>query len=177
MNQRNIVYGIVLLMLLGVMQGCKKPENSENNSGSGTKETAVDNQIQTGAVCPEASNPAPDKKEMPAVNKIQPDIGKKTIKKKEGLKVAFIELGSVGCVPCDMMKPVMKSIEEKYKGQVEVIFYNVKTEEGYPYAGKYGIRAIPTQVFLDKDKKEFFRHEGFFPEEEIVKILKTQGVK
>jgi len=32
--------------------------------------------------------------------------------------------------------------------------------------------AIPTQVFLDENGKEFFRHEGFFPEEKI-----TKGVK
>jgi len=58
-----------------------------------------------------------------------------------------------------------------------VIFYDVWTEEQQPYAQKYGIRLIPTQVFLDKDGKEFFRHEGFFPEDEIHKLLQGKGVK
>ena len=44
-------------------------------------------------------------------------------------------------------------------------------------AEKYKIRVIPTQVFLDKNGKEFFRHEGYFPFEEIEKKLKAQGVK
>jgi thioredoxin 1 len=30
---------------------------------------------------------------------------------------------------------------------------------------------MPTQVFLDKDGKEFFRHEGFYPKADIEKML------
>lgn len=91
-------------------------------------------------------------------------------------KVTFIELGSIRCIPCQQMQPVMKSIEEKYAGQVKVVFYDVWTEEGRPYADKYAIQVIPTQVFLDKNGKEFYRHQGFFPEEELIEILKTKGV-
>jgi len=91
--------------------------------------------------------------------------------------VTFVELGSVNCVPCKMMQPVMKDIESKYKGQVKVIFYDVWKEENRLYAEKYKIRAIPTQVFLDKNGREFFRHEGFYPTEEIVKVLSKQGIK
>jgi thioredoxin 1 len=92
-------------------------------------------------------------------------------------KVTFIELGSVRCVPCRQMQPIMKFIEEKYSSQVKVIFYDVWTESGKPMADKYNVQAIPTQVFLDANGKEFSRHEGFFPEEELVKILQTKGVK
>jgi len=92
-------------------------------------------------------------------------------------KVTFIELGSVRCIPCRMMQPIMEDIKKEYKGQVEVIFYDVWTEEGRPYAMKYGIRVIPTQIFLDSTGKEYFRHEGYFPKEELVEILKTKGVK
>jgi thioredoxin 1 len=31
-------------------------------------------------------------------------------------------------------------------------------------------------VFLDAEGKEFFRHEGYYPKDEIVKLLKTKGV-
>ena len=41
----------------------------------------------------------------------------------------------------------------------------------------FSIDAIPTQVFLDKDGKEFFRHVGFFAEEELVKVLQQKGVE
>ena len=92
-------------------------------------------------------------------------------------KVIFIELGSVNCIPCKQMQPVMKSIEEKYGEQVKVIFYDVWKADQKQYAQKYGIRLIPTQVFLDKEGKEFHRHEGFYPESEIEKLLQAQGLK
>lgn len=91
-------------------------------------------------------------------------------------KVTFIELGSVRCIPCQKMQPVMKSIDKKYGDKVNVVFHDVWTEAGAPFAKKYGIEAIPTQVFLDENGKEFFRHEGFFPEEDLIKILNTKGI-
>lgn len=91
--------------------------------------------------------------------------------------VTFIELGSVRCIPCQKMQPIMKSIEEKYGAQVKVVFHDVWTEEGRPFADQYAIEVIPTQVFLDKDGKEFFRHQGFFEETELIKVLETKGVQ
>jgi len=91
-------------------------------------------------------------------------------------KVTFVELGSVKCIPCKMMQPVMKAIEEEYGTEVDVVFHDVWTADGEPYGRKYGIRVIPTQVFLDAEGKEFFRHEGYYPKDEIVKMLKSRGV-
>jgi len=91
-------------------------------------------------------------------------------------KVTFIELGSVRCIPCQKMQSVMKSVEKKYGSQVKVVFHDVWTPDGKPFGKQYSIEAIPTQVFLDKDGKEFFRHIGFFPEEELIKILQSKGV-
>ncbi|HCY75625.1 MAG TPA: thioredoxin [Ignavibacteriales bacterium] len=91
-------------------------------------------------------------------------------------KVTFVELGSVNCIPCKQMQPIMKSIEEKYGEQVKVIFYDVWKEDQKKYAQQYGIKLIPTQVFLDANGKEFHRHEGFYPEAEIDKILQGKGL-
>ena len=91
-------------------------------------------------------------------------------------KVTFVELGSVNCIPCKQMQPIMKSIEEKYGEQVKVVFYDVWKEDQKKYAQQYGIKLIPTQVFLDANGKEFHRHEGFYPEAEIDKILQGKGL-
>ena len=92
-------------------------------------------------------------------------------------KVTFIELGSVRCIPCKQMQSIMKSIEAKYGNEVKIEFYDVWTESGKPFGVKYGIESIPTQVFLDETGKEYFRHVGFFPEEDLVKVLEQMGVK
>lgn len=90
--------------------------------------------------------------------------------------VTFIELGSVRCIPCQKMQPVMKAVEEKYGDQVKVIFYDVWTPKGKEDAKQFEFDGIPTQIFLDKNGKEYSRHVGFFPEDELVKVLKQQGV-
>lgn len=95
----------------------------------------------------------------------------------EETKVTFIELGSVNCVPCRMMQSVMKQVEQKYPGQVKVVFHDVWTPQGQPYGSQYKIVGIPTQVFLDKDGKEYARHVGFFDFASLEKVLKQGGVK
>lgn len=75
------------------------------------------------------------------------------------------------------MQPILEDVRDRYGTQVNVVFYDVWTKEGQPYAQKYGIRVIPTQVFLDREGKEFFRHEGFFPAEELLKVLEKGGVR
>src|SRR3990172_5291264 len=74
--------------------------------------------------------------------------------KKEG-KAVMLELGSVGCKPCEEMKPVMEKLRTNYKGKLEVIFVDVRRdrEDGR----KFGVAIIPTQVFLDKNGKKFHR--------------------
>jgi thioredoxin 1 len=97
--------------------------------------------------------------------------------KNEKPLVTFVELGSVKCIPCRQMQPVMKAIEQKYGDQVKVVFHDVWTDGGRSSAEKYDIRLIPTQVFLDAKGREFFRHEGFYPEKEIHKLLQKRGLK
>lgn len=91
--------------------------------------------------------------------------------------VTFIELGSVNCIPCKAMQPVMKSVEEKYGAQIRIIFYDVWKPEQAGFGKQYNIRLIPTQVFLDANGKELMRHEGFFPEKDINAFLQSKGLK
>jgi thioredoxin 1 len=91
--------------------------------------------------------------------------------------ITFIELGSVNCIPCKKMQPVMKSIEKKYGSQIEVIFYDVWKDEFKSKVEEYKIKLIPTQVFLDQNGKEIDRHEGFYPEEQMDKFLQSKGLK
>ena len=89
-------------------------------------------------------------------------------------KVTFIELGADKCIPCKAMQPVMREIAKEYKGTIQVVFYDVwKTPK---YAKDYGIQMIPTQVFIDKNGEEIFRHVGFYPKEDIIKMLKEKGI-
>ena len=93
--------------------------------------------------------------------------------KKEG-KIVMLELGSVGCIPCEQMKPVMKKLSGNYKDSLEVIFVDVRKDRDM--AKKFRVFAIPTQVFLDKTGKEFHRHMGYYSYDEIEAMLKKAGL-
>ena len=97
--------------------------------------------------------------------------------KNVNILVTFIEIGAAKCIPCKAMQPIMKAVAEEYKEQVKVVFHDVWTPKGKEDGMKYNIRIIPTQVFLDKNGKEYYRHEGFFPKDEVVRVIKMQGVK
>jgi len=89
-------------------------------------------------------------------------------------KITFIELGADRCIPCKAMQPIMKEIAEAYADRVQVVFYDVWKDPAP--ARKYGIQLIPTQVFIDQKGSEVFRHVGLFPKEEILALLKKNGV-
>ncbi len=97
---------------------------------------------------------------------------KNTGKSKPKPLLTFVELGSVNCIPCKMMKPVMEAVQKEYGDKIEVLFHDVNKDR--QKSAEYKIRVIPTQVFLDAKGKEFFRHEGFFPQEELMKIVDKQ---
>ena len=93
--------------------------------------------------------------------------------KKDG-KVVMLELGSVGCIPCEQMKPVMEKLRSGYNDKLEVYFVDVRKDNAT--GRRFGAHVIPTQVFLDKTGMEFHRHVGFYAYDEITTVLRKAGL-
>ena len=89
-------------------------------------------------------------------------------------KIVKLELGSVGCIPCEQMRPVMSKLSSTYKDKLEVIFVDVRKDT--EPARRFRVFSIPTQVFLDRNGKEFHRHVGYYDYESIVPVLKKAGI-
>jgi thioredoxin 1 len=77
----------------------------------------------------------------------------------------LLDLGSDTCTPCRMMVPELAAISQEYTGVVNVRFIDVN--ENPDAAQSYGINLIPTQIILDSDGTELFRHEGFMSREDM----------
>lgn len=88
--------------------------------------------------------------------------------------VTMVDLGAGSCIPCKMMAPILEKLEKSYKGKAEIIFIDLRYDR--EKAKQFQIRAIPTQIFFDKEGKEVARHEGFMPENAMVDQLKKMGV-
>ena len=90
-------------------------------------------------------------------------------------KPTVIDLGARTCIPCKKMAPILEGLAKEYQGKANVLFIDV--HEDSAAADRFRVRMIPTQVFFDAKGKEVKRHIGFMDKAEIVKELKTAGLK
>jgi thioredoxin 1 len=89
-------------------------------------------------------------------------------------QVTMIDLGATECIPCKMMAPIIAELKIEYAGRADIIFIDVWKNPDQ--AKKYGIRAIPTQIFYDAGGKEVHRNVGFMDKKRIVDVLTRLGV-
>lgn len=89
--------------------------------------------------------------------------------------VTMVDLGADQCVPCKMMAPILEKLKKGYEGKAAIIFIDVwkNTDQ----ARRFGIRAIPTQIFYDATGREIGRHVGFMSEKDIIDQLTKMGVR
>lgn len=86
----------------------------------------------------------------------------------------LIDLGSKHCIPCKKMAPILDSLTIIYQGKAEIIFIDIKKDK--QAARDYSITMIPTQVFIDIEGNEVYRHIGFFPADSITARFEAMGV-
>lgn len=84
----------------------------------------------------------------------------------------FLEFGATGCSACRQMEAVMETIRTRYPNRVQVVFVHVGRKENQDLVDYYGIATIPTQVLLDREGKEYYRHTGYLPADELIPHLR-----
>ena len=86
----------------------------------------------------------------------------------------LIDLGADKCIPCKMMAPILEELRHEYAGvfAVEIIDVWKNPDE----VKRFGLKGIPTQVFLDGTGQELYRHMGFLSREDILRKWKELGV-
>jgi len=87
----------------------------------------------------------------------------------------LLQLGSHRCRPCRQMTPILDELEAKYARKFRTTYIDVGKNRAA--ASKYGVRAIPTQIFYDENGREVFRHVGFYSKKDILAVWKELGVK
>jgi len=89
--------------------------------------------------------------------------------------VTMVDLGAKKCIPCKMMAPIIEQLEKEYEGRAAIVFIDVWENPDVP--PRFGLKAIPTQIFYDAQGQEVFRHEGFFDKKSIIAVLTKLGVQ
>ena len=86
----------------------------------------------------------------------------------EGDKPAIIDFYADWCGPCKMIAPILEQISEEYEGKVDV--YKIDTEAEQELAAAFGIRSIPSLLFVPKDEMPQMAN-GALPKQELERII------
>ena len=72
------------------------------------------------------------------------------------------------CAPCKMVAPILEELAEEYKGKVNI--YKIDTEAEQELAAVFGIRSIPSILFVPKNDKPQMA-AGALPKESFVQAI------
>ena len=64
----------------------------------------------------------------------------------EGEKPCIIDFYADWCGPCKMVAPILEELSKDYEGKMDI--YKVNTEEEQELASVFGIRSIPSFLFV-----------------------------
>ena len=69
----------------------------------------------------------------------------------KGDKPCIIDFYADWCQPCKMLSPILDDLSKEYHGRVD--FYKVDTELEQKVSGAFGVRSIPTMLFIPMNEK------------------------
>ncbi|MCF8069820.1 MAG: thioredoxin family protein [Desulfobacterales bacterium] len=82
--------------------------------------------------------------------------------------ITLIDFNAPWCAPCRSQEPIIKKLEEKYRGRASIAEVNI--DEHRELAARFGIQGIPTLVIF-KNSKELQRFVGLQAESVLADAL------
>ena len=83
-------------------------------------------------------------------------------------KLVVVDLSAEWCGPCRMVGPIIDELSTEYTGKVN--FYKVNVDDEQELAGIFGIRSIPSMLFVPKEGKPKMSI-GALPKEALVEAI------
>ena len=94
---------------------------------------------------------------------------KNTDWKFEGDKPAIIDFYADWCGPCKMVAPILEELSVEYDGKLNI--YKIDTESEQELASVFGIKSIPSLLFIPKDAQPQMA-QGALPKDSFKKAFK-----
>ncbi len=86
----------------------------------------------------------------------------------EGDRPCIIDFYADWCAPCRALTPVLEELSQEYEGKVDI--YKIDTEAEQELAGMFGIRSIPSILFVPQDGQPQMA-TGALPKETLKKAI------
>jgi len=87
----------------------------------------------------------------------------------EGSKPCMIDFYADWCQPCKMVTPILEELQKEYDGKVDI--YKVDTEDQQELAAMFGIRSIPSLLFVPVEGQPQMA-QGALPKDTFKKAIK-----
>ena len=91
-----------------------------------------------------------------------------------GERPCIIDFYADWCGPCKAVAPVLQKLSEEYTGKVD--FYKVDTEDQQELAAMFGIRSIPSLLFVPMDEQPQMA-AGALPREAFIDAINNVLLK
>jgi thioredoxin 1 len=91
----------------------------------------------------------------------------------QGTLPAIIDFYADWCGPCKMVAPVLEELAREYDGKL--IIYKVDTEKEQELASIFGIRSIPTFLFIPMEGKPMMQ-PGALPKNSFKQVIEEHLV-
>ncbi|RRD02897.1 thioredoxin [Prevotella sp. OH937_COT-195] len=155
---------IILIALIALTTGC----TSKTNSGAASDKETINNKEKKGKIM--ELNVQEFKKKVFDYEK------KPQSWEFEGDKPAVVDFYATWCGPCKMLSPIIDEMSEKYDGKVD--FYKIDVDKQQELAAVFGIRSIPTLLFIPKEGQPTIMQGAMSKgdmDSTIQKVLLSQG--
>ena len=83
-------------------------------------------------------------------------------------ETVLVDFWAAWCGPCKMLAPIIEELGEEYAGRVDI--YKVDVDEQQELAALFGVRSIPTLLFIPRDGKPQLA-QGAMPRAELRRLI------
>ena len=150
----------ILMAFIAVSMGCTNGTAKTENANTGSEKTVVEKSATS------------EKKAIHLTNDTFKEkvFNYETNKewKYEGDTPCIIDFYADWCGPCKKIAPVLEELAKEYDGKI--IVYKVNTEKQKELSGAFGIRSIPSLLFVPVSGQPQMA-QGALPKEQLEKII------